>query len=423
MSASESVRKLAQRARHASADLRRTDATTRNRFLAALAAALRANSAAIEAANAIDLANGSAAGLNAAMLDRLRLTAARIEGIARDVEHVLALPDPLSTRFDLRVLRSGMRAHKRRVPIGVLGVIYESRPNVTIDVAALAIKTGNAAVLRGGKEAIESNRILVQLARAALSENGLPEDALGFVDSIEREATLALLQMDDFVDLIIPRGGAGLHAFCRRESRIPVITGGIGICHLYVDAAANLDRALPVIRNAKVQRPTVCNALDTVIVHRAVASAFVPRLVADLRQHGVSFRCDARSLALAQAADPTAQAASAEDFDTEWLALILGICVVDDADAAMCHIEAHSSGHSDGILTDDAALAESFLVRIDSAAVYWNSSTRFTDGAELGLGAEVAVSTQRLHARGPMGLDELTSYKWVIEGDYHVRAG
>lgn len=423
MSPLETLSDLAARARQASQALRRTDSDTRNRFLILLAAALRAERDAIVAANALDLEQGLAAGLSAAMLDRLRLTPARIEAIARDVDHVITLADPLCTHFDARTLRSGMRAHKRRVPIGVLGVIYESRPNVTIDVAALAIKTGNAAVLRGGKEAIHSNRVLMALARTALTQAGLPEDALALVDSTEREATLALLQMDEHIDLIIPRGGAGLHAFCRRESRIPVITGGIGICHLYVDAAADLARALPVIRNAKVQRPTVCNALDTVLVHRAVAERFIPAVVADLAALGVSFRCDPASLPLARTADPAALPAGPEDFDTEWLALILGICVVDDAEAAMRHIEAHSSGHSDGILTADAALAERFLARIDSAAVYWNASTRFTDGAELGLGAEVAVSTQRLHARGPMGLEELTSYKWVIEGDYHVRAG
>lgn len=423
MSVLETIRDLAARARQASQALRRTDSDARNRFLAMLAAALRAERDAIVAANALDLEQGLAAGLSTAMLDRLRLTPARIEAIASDVDHVITLADPLCTHFDSRTLRSGMRAHKRRVPIGVLGVIYESRPNVTIDVAALAIKTGNAAVLRGGKEAIHSNRVLLALARTALAQAGLPEDALALVDSTEREATLALLQMDQHIDLIIPRGGAGLHAFCRRESRIPVITGGIGICHLYVDAAADLARALPVIRNAKVQRPTVCNALDTVLVHRAVAERFIPALVADLAALGVSFRCDPASLPLARAADPSALPAGPEDFDTEWLALILGICVVDDADVAMRHIEAHSSGHSDGILTANAVLAEHFLARIDSAAVYWNASTRFTDGAELGLGAEVAVSTQRLHARGPMGLEELTSYKWVIEGDYHVRAG
>lgn len=422
MSALSEVRPLAAGARAACARLNRSSSATRDAFLLSLAARLRAQTEAIESANAIDLEAGQRAGLSLAMLDRLRLDAPRIEAIACDVEHVATLPDPLGMHFDSRLLPNGLRAHKRRVPLGVLGVIYESRPNVTIDVAALAIKTGNAAVLRGGKEAIESNRVLLGIARDALASVGLPMDALAFVDSIDREATLALLQLDDLVDLIIPRGGAGLHAFCRRESRIPVITGGIGICHLYVDAAADIARALPVIRNAKVQRPTVCNALDTVLVHRAIAAEFIPQLVTLLTENQVEFRCDPASMALAAGVrGARVSVAGPDDFDTEWLALILGIRVVDDAEAAMQHIEAHSSGHSDGILTADTALAEQFLARIDSAAVYWNASTRFTDGAELGLGAEVAVSTQRLHARGPMGLTELTSYKWVIEGEYHVR--
>ena len=419
---STSVRDVAVAARASVLSLKRSSHEARNQFLFALANGLRDQTEAVEAANAIDLAAAHAAGLAPAMLDRLRLDAARIKAMAVDVEHVASLPDPLAQRFDLRALPNGLIAHKRRVPLGVLGVIYESRPNVTIDVAALAIKTGNAAVLRGGKESISSNRILMQIARAALVNAGLPSGALQFVDTIDRGATLELLKLDDLVDLIIPRGGAGLHAFCRRESRIPVVTGGIGICHLYVDASANLERALNVVRNAKVQRPTVCNALDTVLVNARVANDFVLALAEQLSQDGVEFRCDAASLDILRPLNVGASAAGDEDFDTEWLGLTLGIRVVDNAEAAMAHIEAHSSGHSDGILTEDPAQAEDFLARIDSAAVYWNASTRFTDGAELGLGAEVAVSTQRLHARGPMGLSELTSYKWVIEGDYHVRA-
>lgn len=416
------VRALAARARQASAVLKRSSGEQRNAFLGALATLLRSRAHDIIGANRLDMAAGERSNLGSALLDRLRLDRARIDAMAADVEHIATLPDPLGERFDARVLPNGLAAHKRRVAIGVLGVIFESRPNVSVDVAALAIKTGNAAVLRGGKEAIESNRMLVGIAREALDAVGLPVELLQFVDSTDREASLALLQLDDLIDLVIPRGGAGLHAFCRRESRIPVITGGIGICHLYVDEHADLARALPVIRNAKVQRPTVCNALDTVLVHRAVAARFVPDLVEALGADGVEFRCDDASLPLADAV-PGARVRPAgdADFDTEWLALVLGIRIVDHAEMAMRHIEAHSSGHSDGILTEDVVLADEFLARIDSAAVYWNASTRFTDGAQLGLGAEVAVSTQRLHARGPMGLIELTSYKWVIEGAYHVR--
>ena len=422
MTATIDVRTLADRARHASGALRRSSGEQRNAFLGALAALLRRQATEIAAANARDRSDGERAGLSAALLDRLWLDRPRIDAMAADVQHIATLPDPLGEHFDARVLPNGLTAHKRRVALGVLGVIFESRPNVAIDVAALAIKTGNAAVLRGGKEAIHSNRVLVGIAREALAAVGLPADLLQFIDSTERDASLALLQLDDLIDLIIPRGGAGLHEFCRRESRIPVITGGIGICHLYVDEHADLKRALPVIRNAKVQRPTVCNALDTLLVHRAVAAQFVPSVVETLGADGVEFRCDDASLPLADAvAGARVAPAGDADFDTEWLALVLGVRVVDNAEQAMRHIEAHSSGHSDGILTEDPALASDFLARIDSAAVYWNASTRFTDGAQLGLGAEVAVSTQRLHARGPMGLTELTSYKWVIEGAYHVR--
>ncbi|GMU44762.1 MAG: gamma-glutamyl phosphate reductase [Lysobacterales bacterium] len=422
MSLQDEVRGLASAARRASAALKRASGEVRDAFLGVLASLLENRVGEIESANRSDLAAGEIAGMAPAMLDRLLLDTRRIGAIAQDLRQLARLPDPLAERFDARTLDSGLQVHKRRVPLGVLGVIYESRPNVTIDVAALAIKTGNAAVLRGGKEAIASNRVLLGIAREALADCGLPADALQFVDRSEREASLALLQQDDLIDLIIPRGGAGLHAFCRQHSRIPVITGGIGICHLYVDRHADLERALPVIRNAKVQRPTVCNALDTVLVHREVAARFVPALVALLGGDGVEFRCDDASLPLADAVpEMRVRPAGPQDFDTEWLALVLGIRVVDDAEAAMAHIERHSSGHSDGILSENPELAATFLERIDSAAVYWNASTRFTDGGALGLGAEVAISTQRLHARGPMGLAELTSYKWVIEGDYHVR--
>jgi glutamate-5-semialdehyde dehydrogenase len=337
---------------------------------------------------------------------------------------VAALPDPVGTRFDERTLPNGLRVHRQRVPLGVLGVIYESRPNVTIDVAALAIRTGNVAILRGGKETLASNRALMAAVHTGLRAAGLPETAVQFIGDPDRQYIADLLRLHDFVDMIIPRGGAALHAFCRANSTIPVITGGIGVCHLYVDSSADLEALLPVVRNAKVQRPSVCNALDTLLVHEAVAAECLPRVVALLAQDGVQFRAEPRALA---ALGPAAQGAPVlpagpEDFDTEWMALVLGLKVVDDLDEAMAHITAHSTAHSDGILTQTAAHADRFIAEIDSAAVYVNASTRFTDGAQLGLGAEVAVSTQRLHARGPMGLPELTTYKWVIVGDYTVRA-
>lgn len=428
MSDAALIHDLARATRTAWQSLRRAPHVQRQQVLAALADRLIAAIDAIESANRVDLDAGAAAGLDTAMLDRLRLDAPRIRALAADVRGLIDLPDPLAVRFDERVLPNGLRLHRRRVPIGVLGVIYESRPNVSVDVAALAIKSGNAAVLRGGKEANATNRALVNIVQAALAQSGLPEAAISLITSTERAHVLSLLKLDDCIDLIIPRGGASLHAFCREHARMPVITGGIGICHLYVDEHADLDRVVAVIRNAKVQRPTVCNALDTVLVHREVAERVLPEIVRMLAADGVSFRVDAEALAMLDGGlvdtpqwRDRVHAAGPDDFDTEWLSLVLGLKIVESLDAAIAHIDAHSSGHSDGILTEDSALAQDFLERVDSAAVYWNASTRFTDGGQLGLGAEVAVSTQRIHARGPMGLEELTSYKWVIEGDYHAR--
>ena len=414
---------MGRQARQAARQMALTADAGRRRALEALAAGLGEHQAAIEAANRQDIDAGREAGLTPALIDRLTLTPARLRGMADDVRTVAALPDPLGTRFDERTLPNGLRVRRQRVPIGVLGVIYESRPNVTVDVAALAIRTGNVAILRGGKETIRSNQALMAVVQAALAEAGLPAAAVQFIDDPDRRYVSELLRLNDYVDLIIPRGGNSLHQFCRANSNIPVITGGMGICHLYVDESANLAAALPVIRNAKVQRPSVCNALDTLLVHRAVATDFLPQVVATLAEDGVTFRAEPRALlALGNDWAPDLVAAAGpEDFDTEWMALVLGLKVVDGLDEAMDHIAAHSTAHSDGILTQTTANAERFVAEVDSAVVYVNASTRFSDGAQLGLGAEVAVSTQRLHARGPMGLPELTSYKWVVQGDYTVR--
>jgi len=414
---------MGRQARQAARQMALTPDADRRRALEALADGLGAQHAAIEAANRQDVAAGQEAGLTPALIDRLTLTPARLQGMADDVRTVAALPDPLGTRFDERTLPNGLRVRRQRVPIGVLGVIYESRPNVTVDAAALAIRTGNVAILRGGKETIRSNRALLAVVQAALADAGLPAAAVQFIDDPDRRYVSELLRLNDYVDLIIPRGGNSLHEFCRANSNIPVITGGMGICHLYVDESANLAAALPVIRNAKVQRPSVCNALDTLLVHRAVAADFLPQVVAALAEDGVTFRAEPRALrALGNGHAPEmVSAAGSEDFDTEWMSLVLGLKVVDGLDEAMDHIAAHSTAHSDGILTQTAANAERFVAEVDSAVVYVNASTRFSDGAQLGLGAEVAVSTQRLHARGPMGLPELTSYKWVVQGDYTVR--
>jgi glutamate-5-semialdehyde dehydrogenase len=400
----------------------RASTETKNTALRALAEGVMAEAPAILAANARDVSAGQAGGLSEALMDRLTLNEKRLSGIAADVRALAELPDPVGETFDDGVLPNGLRVRRQRVPLGVLGVIYESRPNVTLDVAGLAIKTGNAAILRGGSETLHSNRALMALVQRALAQHGLPADAIQFIDSADRALVLELLQLADGVDVIIPRGGAGLHRFCREHSRVPVITGGIGVCHLYVDESADVERALDVIHNAKTQRPSVCNSLDTVLVHRALAGEFLPAVVDHLRPAGVTFRAEPRALAfLPTSLVGQASPAGPDDFDTEWMSLVLGLKVVESMDEAIEHIAAHSTAHSDGILTRDAANARRFVAEVDSAAVFVNASTRFNDGGQLGLGAEAAVSTQRLHVRGPMGLRELTTYKWVVEGDYHTR--
>ena len=372
--------------------------------------------------NRIDIRNGRTAGLSPAMIDRLTLTPTRIHGMAEDLLNVTKLPDPVGEVFEEKNLENGLHLKKQRVPLGVLAVIYESRPNVTIDVASLALKSGNAVILRGGKETIHSNRILVDGIHDALQTVDIDTDAVQFISDTDRKLVEQLLNMYKYVDMLIPRGGAGLHRYCRENSTIPVITGGIGVCHLFVDEGADLNRSLEVIRNAKVQRPTVCNALDTLLVHKAAAKDFIPQLVNHLKDDRVAFRLDDRAMEfLPEKHIAEAQLAGEDDFDTEWLSLVLGIKVVDGIDDALTHIFQHSTGHSDGILTENEENANRFTAEVDSAAVYVNASTRFTDGTQFGLGAEVAISTQRLHARGPMALRELTTYKWVVRGNYHFR--
>jgi glutamate-5-semialdehyde dehydrogenase len=397
------------------------DAQTKNEALCALAASLDGHRAAILAGNNLDIEAARTSGMSAALIDRLTLTDKRIEGLSSDLRRVAGLPDPIGERFDESVLPNGLKLWKQRVPLGVIGVVYESRPNVTIDVVGLAVKTGNAAILRGGKESMHSNRILAEMAQKALTQSGLPAGAVQFIDDPDRDLVLELLQLHQFVDIIIPRGGEGLHRFCRENSQIPVITGGIGICHIFVDESADLTKALPVIYNAKTQRPSVCNALDTLLVHRTIAADFLPRVLQALGPAGVTFRADASAGAFLEQNKPAVQPAGINDFDTEWMSLVLGLKVVNGLDEAIAHTNAHSMGHSDSILTENPAHATRWINEVDSAAVYVNASTRFTDGGQFGLGAEVAISTQRLHARGPMGLRELTTYKWVAQGSYHVR--
>lgn len=416
------IRAICQNAKSASHALALMPREMKDKALSYLADWLFAHSDSVLSANQLDLEDGIKAGLSSALIDRLTLTKNRIQAIAQDVRKVIDLPDPVGERFDQQQLPNGLHLHKQHVPLGVLAVIYESRPNVTVDVASLALKSGNAVILRGGSETIRSNRVLVSGIWHALTQAQIPQGAVQFIDDPNRELVTQLLRMHQFVDMLIPRGGAKLHNFCRENSSIPVITGGIGICHLFVDASANLQQALPLIRNAKIQRPTVCNALDTLLVHQAIACDFIPQVIATLKQDGVRFRLEHEALqGLGITAGEEVEETGADDFDTEWLSLVLCIKVVADLDEAIKHITAHSTGHSDGILTEDADHAERFIAEVDSAAVYVNASTRFTDGSQFGLGAEVAISTQRLHARGPMALRELTTYKWVAQGDYLVR--
>ena len=411
-----------RRARAASKLLALAGTETKNAALLALSEALSAARVQILAANQLDVISARTDGLSESLIDRLLLTDARVDGLCADLQHLASLADPVGQQFDQTVLPNGIHLRKQRVPLGVLGVIYESRPNVTMDVTGLAVKTGNAAILRGGSETINSNRALVRIIQQTLGEHGLPAETIQFIDSPDRALVLELLKLHAFIDVIIPRGSAKLHAFCRENSQIPVITGGIGICHLFVDESADQDASLPVIYNAKVQRPSVCNSLDTVLVHKQVAAEFLPRVVRQLAPAGVTFRVDPGAVQhLAGFKAALVAPAGADDFDTEWLSLVLGLKVVDDLDAAIEHIAAHSTAHSDGILTENAGHAARFINEVDSAVVYVNASTRFTDGSQFGLGAEVAISTQRLHARGPMGLSELTTYKWVAVGNYTVR--
>lgn len=413
-----SVEQSAALCKEASKSLMKTSIQERNGFLKMLAEKLKDHEEAVLEANRQDIEEAKAKGLSAALIDRLSLDK-RLEGIIEDILHVRDLPDPLGVSFEEKALENGLLLSKCRTSIGVLGVIYESRPNVTVDISALAIKSGNAALLRGGSETLKTNEVLVRLIQESLCVMHLPADAIRLITSPDREEVAKLLRLNEYIDLIIPRGGAALQNYCKRSSSIPVITGGIGICHLFVDETADLTKSLDVILNAKTQRPTVCNALDTLLVHEKVAGVFIPQVVKKLAKQQVEFRLDEASLHWV--GDQSCKRAQEKDWDTEWMSLILGIKVVKNLSEAIDHIERHSSGHSDGILTEDAKSAERFLREVDSAVVYHNASTRFTDGGQFGLGGEVAVSTQKFHARGPMGLNELTSYKWIVRGNYQVR--
>ncbi len=414
--------KMGKAAKLASRQLATLTTGQKNAALLAIAEALEAETATILAENELDLEDGRKDGLSAALLDRLTLTEERIAGLASDTRNVVALADPVGADIDSRVLPNGLRLSRRRIPFGVIGVIYEARPNVTIDIAALCLKTGNASILRGGKETLRSNLALVGVIQTALAQVGLPETAVQYIDNPDRALVAEFLRLDQYVDVLIPRGGHGLHTLCKEQSSIPVITGGIGICHIYVDETADLANAVDIVENAKVQRPSVCNALDTLLVHPAVAQAFLPQMAERMAANKVELRPTGEALQILEEDGRGAKIVPAgpDDFSTEWMALILGVQIM-ELDVAITHIQDHSMDHSDAILTNNWQNGTRFVNEINSAAVFVNASTRFNDGAQFGLGAEVAISTQKLHARGPMGLEELTTYKWICIGDGHVR--
>lgn len=394
----------------------------KNRVLEKIADELEAQTESILSANAQDVEQARENGLSDAMLDRLALTPARLKAIADDVRQVCNLADPVGQVIDGGLLDSGLRLERRRVPLGVIGVIYEARPNVTVDVASLCLKTGNAAILRGGKETYRTNAATVAVIQQALEACGLPAAAVQSIDNPDRALVSEMLRMDKYIDMLIPRGGAGLHKLCREQSTIPVITGGIGVCHIYVDESADIIAALRIIVNAKTQRPSTCNTVETLLVHQNIAGRFLPALSQQMAQSGVTLHADNTALTPLQAGPANVVAVKAQEYDDEFLSLDLNVKIVADLDEAIAHIREHGTQHSDAILTRNMANANRFVNEVDSSAVYVNASTRFTDGGQFGLGAEVAVSTQKLHARGPMGLEALTTYKWIGFGDDTIRA-
>jgi glutamate-5-semialdehyde dehydrogenase len=404
-------------AKRAARVLAQASTDDKNEALRAIARAIRVSEAAILTANAQDCAQAD----ERIDVDRLRLTPERIKGIARDVEAVAELPDPVGEEFDQTTRPNGLRISKRRVPIGVVGVVYESRPNVTSDVVALCLKTGNAVVLRGGKEALESNRAIVAAIHQGLSETRLPKSAVQLITSTDRALVDRMLKLREYIDVIVPRGGAGLIKATIEHATVPVIETGAGVCHTYVDREADPDMALRIVYNAKVRRPSICNALDTVLVHRDIAASWLPRMAAELQKGGVELHADSRAGQQLQAAHMPFVAATADDWGREFLSLTAAVKLVDSLDAALEHIQQYGSGHSEAIVTGDPQAARRFVDEVDAAAVFVNASTQFTDGGEFGLGAEVGISTQKLHARGPFALRELTTYKWIIQGTGQVR--
>ena len=419
--AASSVAETCAAARRAGRVLAALDTAGKDRALRAIADALEARIPEILEANARDMEAGEAADIGAALLDRLRLDEGRVRAMAAGVRQIVALPDPVGEVIDGGRLANGLEMRRVRVPLGVVAVVYEARPNVTIDAAALCLKSGNAIVLRGSSSAAHSNAVLAAVAREAVAAAGLPEAAVSLVAGGGREELAELATQDGLVDLIIPRGGEGLKHALSAVATVPVIYAASGNCHVYVDADADLDAAERIVVNAKTQRPGVCNAAETLLVHAQAAPAFLPRVLRALREDGVELRTDGRARALAGDLASSLKDASEEDWDTEFLALVLAVRVVDSVQEAIEHVIAHGSGHSEAIVTRDYTAAQAFQRSVDAACVYVNASTRFTDGGEFGMGAEIGNSTQKLHARGPIGMRELCTYKYVVEGAGHIR--
>jgi len=429
------VRELEEKGKAAKAASRKLaflSTEVKNKALLNIAESLIDKQDEILAANKVDYDEAKASGMGEAMLDRLMLSPSRLEGMAQDTRTVAALPDPVGEMFDMRTLPNGLQIGKKRVPLGVIGAIYESRPNVTIDISSLCLKSGNAVILRGGRETINSNTALARVAQEACNQAGVPQGAIQLIESTERALVNHMLKMRGIIDLIIPRGGAGLIKLVSENAAMPVLTGGIGVCHTYVDRSADLKKAVAIAYNAKVQRPTVCNALDSLLVHSQVATDYLPAIAKEWAEAGVEMHCDEQALAILKANDVilTLNAvkgknllvpATDEDWGKEFLSLTAAIKVVNSLDEALDHIEKYGSGHSEAIVSEDYSAAMRFLNEVDAACVYANASTRFTDGSQFGLGAEIGISTQKFHARGPMALKELTSYKWIILGSGQVR--
>jgi len=411
------MEEIGKRAKNASRKLALLDTDAKNQALKIMAESILKNSDLIIKENAKDLEQAKADGLNSAMTDRLMLNEKRVQGMANGINDIISLPDPVGKIYDEKKMESGISVHRITIPIGVFGIIYESRPNVTADVASLCIKSGNAVILRGGKEAINSNRIIASILSSALKEAGLPEDGVMFVDSKERTMTNEMLKLDEYIDIIIPRGGSGLIKFVSQNSSIPVVKHDAGICSVYIDETADIKKAVDITVNSKVQRPGVCNAAETLLVHRAWTKNLV-KVLSALKDAGVEIRGCENTIALY----PDAIPATKEDWETEYGELIIAVKIVDSIKDAIEHVETHGSHHTDVIVTESGESADYFTKAVDSSAVIVNASTRFNDGGQFGLGAEMGISTQKLHCRGPMGLEELTTYKFVATGDGTIRS-